>query len=33
MENRSFIQLHLLATNEYEFYGVSAALYDTHYSK
>ena len=33
MANRSIIQLHLLATNEYEFFGSSAALYDLHSSE
>lgn len=33
MANRSIIQLHLLATNEYEFYGSPAALYDIHSSE
>lgn len=30
MANRSIIQLHLLATDEYEFFGSPAALYDRH---
>lgn len=30
MANRSIIQLHILATNEYEFFGSPAALYDVH---
>lgn len=33
MANRSIIQLHLLATDEYEFYGSPAALYDIHSSE
>lgn len=33
MANRSIIQLHLLATNEYEFFGSPAALYDLHSSE
>ena len=33
MANRSIIQLHLLITNEYEFYGSPAALYDIHSSE
>ncbi len=32
MANRSIIQLHVLATNEYEFFGSPAALYDLHSS-
>ena len=32
MANRNIIQLHILATNEYEFYGSPAALYDKHTS-
>jgi len=30
MANRSIIQLHLLATDEYEFFGSPSALYDLH---
>ncbi len=30
MANRSIIQLHLLATDEYEFFGSPSALYDFH---
>ena len=30
MANRSIIQLHILASNEYEFFGSPAALYDLH---
>ena len=30
MANRSIILLHMLATNEYEFFGSPAALYDIH---
>jgi hypothetical protein len=33
MANRSIIQLHLLASNEYEFFGSPAALYDIHSSE
>lgn len=33
MTNRSIIQLHVLATDEYEFYGSPAALYDIHSSE
>ena len=33
MANRSIIQLHVLATDEYEFYGSPAALYDNHSSE
>lgn len=33
MANRSIIQLHLLASNEYEFYGSPAALFDIHTSE
>lgn len=33
MANRSIIQLHVLATDEYEFYGSPAALYDIHSSE
>ena len=33
MANRSIIQLHILATDEYEFYGSPAALYDKHTSE
>jgi len=33
MANRSIIQLHLLTTNEYEFFGSPAALYDIHSSE
>ena len=33
MANRSIIQLHILATNEYEFFGSPAALYDLHSSE
>ena len=33
MANRSIIQLHLLATNEYEFFGSPTALYDLHSSE
>jgi len=30
MTNRSIIQLHILATDSYEFFGSPAALYDLH---
>ena len=30
MANRSIIQLHVLATDEYEFFGSPTALYDLH---
>lgn len=33
MANRSIIQLHVLATDEYEFFGSPAALYDMHSSE
>lgn len=33
MANRSIIQLHVLATDEYEFFGSPAALYDIHSSE
>jgi len=33
MVNRSIIQLHKLATDEYEFFGSPAALYDLHSSE
>lgn len=33
MANRNIIQLHLLATDEYEFFGSPAALYDKHSSE
>ena len=33
MANRSIIQLHVLATDEYEFFGSPAALYDLHTSE
>jgi len=33
MANRSIIQLHLLATDDYEFFGSPAALYDKHSSE
>ena len=33
MANRNIIQLHLLASNEYEFYGSPAALFDIHTSE
>ena len=33
MANRSIIQLHLLATNEYEFWGSPTSLYDLHSSE
>ncbi len=32
MSNRNVIQLHILATDEYEFYGSPASLYDKHSS-
>ena len=33
MSNRSIIQLHILASDEYEFFGSPAALYDMHSSE
>ena len=30
MANRSIIQLHILASDKYEFFGSPAALYDLH---
>ncbi len=33
MSNRNVIQLHILATDEYEFYGSPASLYDKHTSE
>ena len=33
MAYRNIIQLHFLATDEYEFYGSPAALYDIHSSE
>lgn len=33
MANRSVIQLHILASDEYEFFGSPAALYDKHTSE
>ena len=33
MANRSIIQLHVLATGDYEFFGSPAALYDKHSSE
>ena len=33
MTSRNIIQLHLLQTDEYEFYGSPAALYDRHTSE
>lgn len=32
MANRSIIQLHVLATDDYEFFGSPTALYDIHTS-
>ncbi len=32
MVSRNIIQLHILATDEYEFYGSPASLYDKHTS-
>lgn len=33
MANRSIIQLHMLASDEYEFFGSPAALYDRYTSE